>query len=116
MTELGQWPLLSWLLALPAAGAMVVALARGERWPRRIALLMAAATLLVATAVLLAFDPARSSFQLVEARPWIAGLNIHYRVGIDGLSVLFLPATALLFFAAMVVSRRALRQIGRAHV
>ncbi len=34
--------------------------------------------------------------------PWIASLNVHYQLGVDGLSVLFLPATALLFLGSLV--------------
>jgi NADH:ubiquinone oxidoreductase subunit 4 (subunit M) len=33
-------------------------------------------------------------FQLIESANWIVGLNIGYLVGVDGISLLFLPATA----------------------
>ena len=42
----------------------------------------------------LAFDPANPGFQFVEDLPWFAGL--HYRMGVDGISVLFVLLTAFL--------------------
>ena len=62
------------------------------------------ATLAAASAVMLAFDPGGARFQLIERMPWVASLNVHYEVGVDGLSVLFLPATALLFLGSVVAS------------
>ncbi|WP_172123306.1 MULTISPECIES: NADH-quinone oxidoreductase subunit M [unclassified Devosia] len=41
------------------------------------------------------FDPANPGFQFVVDRPWI-GDNIGYRVGVDGISVLFVVLSALL--------------------
>lgn len=42
------------------------------------------------------FDAENGQFQLVEDLAWIPGLNVRYQLGVDGISVLFLPATALL--------------------
>ncbi len=41
-----------------------------------------------------AVRPARAGFQFVEDAPWFAGL--HYRMGVDGISVLFVLLTAFL--------------------
>ncbi|MDB5623591.1 MAG: NADH-ubiquinone oxidoreductase chain, partial [Devosia sp.] len=41
------------------------------------------------------FDPSNAGFQFVVDRPWI-GDNIGYRVGVDGISVLFVVLSALL--------------------
>ncbi|MCC7265781.1 MAG: NADH-quinone oxidoreductase subunit M, partial [Caulobacteraceae bacterium] len=40
------------------------------------------------------FDPANPGFQFVEDYAWFAGL--HYRMGVDGISVLFVLLTAFL--------------------
>jgi NADH-quinone oxidoreductase subunit M len=40
------------------------------------------------------FDPANTGFQFVEDRPWIMGL--HYKMGIDGISILFVMLTTFL--------------------
>lgn len=87
--------------------------------PVRATRLVVAASMLLslalATAVLLAFAPAGERFQLVERAPWIGSLNIHYLVGVDGLSVLFLPAGALLFLGALVACWNSVRQAPRLH-
>jgi len=97
-------PLLS-LLFLP----LLLGVALIWLWPRAIgargiALLAALVNLGVAVAVLFAFDPADAGFQLIEKYAWIPSLNIHYLVGIDGISLLFLPATGLLFSAVILAS------------
>jgi NADH-quinone oxidoreductase subunit M len=89
-------PLLSLIVLLPFAGAVAVALA-GDRAARS----LSAATLTLAGAacfaVLLAFDPSQADFQLLETRLWIPSLGIHYRLGVDGISLFFLPLSVLLF-------------------
>lgn len=96
-------PLLSALIFTPLAGA-------GLLWllPVRLTRYLVAASLLLVLALgcaaLFAYQPAGARFQLVEKAVWIASLNIHYQVGIDGLAVLFLPATGLLFLATLVAN------------
>jgi NADH-quinone oxidoreductase subunit M len=59
-----------------------------------IALLTTLATLALSVLLVLQFDPATADFQFVEDVPWFAGL--HYRMGVDGISVLFVLLTAFL--------------------
>jgi NADH-quinone oxidoreductase subunit M len=105
-------PLLSLLIFLPLAAAGLLWLLP-VRAVRHVGALGMLATLLLATAALLAYDPAGERFQLVERAPWIASLNVHYLVGVDGLSVLFLPATALLFLGSLVAGWNAVREAPR---
>lgn len=42
------------------------------------------------------FQPEIPGFQLVEAREWIPALGIHYRLGLDGISLLLVLLTTLL--------------------
>jgi hypothetical protein len=63
--------------------------------------------------VLLAYVPSGERFQLVERAVWIGSLNVHYLLGVDGLSVLFLPATALLFLGSLVAGWNAVRDAPR---
>ena len=96
-------PLLSLIIFLPLASAAVLWLLPGRlaRWVVGVSQLL---TLLLSAAALLAYVPAGAPFQLSERVLWIASLNIHYLVAVDGLSVLFLPATALLFLGSLVAS------------
>jgi NADH-quinone oxidoreductase subunit M len=61
-------------------------------------------TMALSVVVLAAFEPAGPRFQLIERWPWIAGLNVQYLLAVDGLSVLFLPATGLLFLGGLVAA------------
>jgi NADH-quinone oxidoreductase subunit M len=49
------------------------------------------------------FDPSNAGFQFVVNMPWI-GDSIGYRVGVDGISVLFVVLTALLMPMAVLAS------------
>ena len=103
MTE-ANFPLLSLLIiTLPIGGALI------WLWPnsshaRWIALLTAIADLLLSLTVLFQFDADISGFQLVESASWIPSINAQYQVGVDGLSVLFLPLTVILFIGVILSS------------
>ena len=59
-----------------------------------IALATTLATLALSVLMLAQFDPAVSAYQMQEDVPWFAGM--HYRMGVDGISVLFVVLTAFL--------------------
>ncbi len=65
--------------------------AQATRW---IALVTTLATLALSVLLVARFDPANPGFQFLEETPWFAGLN--YRMGVDGISVLFVLLTAFL--------------------
>lgn len=96
-------PLLSLLLFLPLLGAILLWLL-----PQRMTKALVAATQLlvlgISCVVLFGFEPTGERFQWLERAVWISGLKVQYLLGVDGLSVLFLPATALLFLGALVAS------------
>lgn len=93
-------PLLSLLLALPVATAASLWLLP-ERAARGAAKTAAVIGLLLSLGIVAAFDPAAPGFQLVDQALWIPSLNVHYRVGVDGLAVLFLPASQLLLLGVL---------------
>ncbi|MDP3636648.1 MAG: NADH-quinone oxidoreductase subunit M, partial [Azonexus sp.] len=96
-------PLLSLLIFLPLGGAALLWLLP-TRAARHVVALTLLLTLLISTLALFSFAPSGERFQLIERTPWIASLNVHYLVAVDGLSVLFLPATALLFLGSLVAN------------
>ncbi len=97
-------PLLSALIFSLPLGAVCIWLLPDEKQARQVALAVGLLDLILALAVLIQFDSGRSGFQLVESLTWIPSLNIHYLLGVDGLSVLFLPLTGLLFLGVMLAS------------
>ena len=59
-----------------------------------LALTATLATLLISLAILFGFDPKNTNFQFVEEHNWLLGMN--YKMGVDGISVLFVMLTTLL--------------------
>ncbi|MEL7117724.1 MAG: NADH-quinone oxidoreductase subunit M, partial [Pseudomonadota bacterium] len=92
--------LLSIITFLPAVAALILAIfLRGEdedaqRNAKWVALVATSLTFLVSLFVIVGFDPDDTGFQFVEEREWILGLN--YKMGVDGISVLFVMLTTFL--------------------
>lgn len=103
---------LSLLIFLPLAGVGLLQVVP-ERWLRATQAGLLLGVLAQALAVLARFVPQGERFQLLERSLWLPGLNAHYQLAVDGLSVLFLPATALLFLGALVVDWNAVRNARR---
>ncbi|MBF0124079.1 MAG: NADH-quinone oxidoreductase subunit M [Magnetococcales bacterium] len=100
----GHW--LTGLIAWPLVAALLL-----WGWPNRhqvrpLAVVATLLELLGSLIVVATVQPHQGGFQLMERSDWIPSLNIHYHLGIDGLSAPFLPATALLFTAVVVGSWR----------
>src|SRR5512139_1726493 len=102
-------PLLTLLILIPPFGAVLLALVSRPDSARWLALLTLLVELAVTLGVMAGFDPAQAGFQWVERRYWIPSLNIDYMVGVDGLSLLFLPLTVLLFLGIVIASWNSVR-------
>jgi NADH-quinone oxidoreductase subunit M len=72
---------------------------RNARW---IAFFTTLVTLAVSIVMLAGFEPGQAGFQFVESVPWFAGAN--YRMGVDGISVLFVLLTTFLMPLAIAAS------------
>ncbi|MGH6889532.1 MAG: NADH-quinone oxidoreductase subunit M [Rhizomicrobium sp.] len=91
-------PLLTIANFLPLAGVLSILVARGSReslaqTARVIALATTVANLVVALIIWARFDGSTAAFQFVEEAAWL-GTGITYRVGVDGISMLFVVLTA----------------------
>jgi NADH-quinone oxidoreductase subunit M len=92
--------LLSIVTFLPLVSAIVLAVflrgddAAAQLGAKRVALYSTLGTFLISLAILVEFDPNNTGFQLVEETEWLFGLN--YKVGVDGISVLFVLLTTFL--------------------
>ncbi len=94
------WPILSLVTFLPLLGAVFALLPRGDaaqvaRNVRAVALLTTIATFLLSLLIWINFDHGTAEFQFVEDREWLGGA-IHYRMGVDGISMLFVILTTFL--------------------
>jgi NADH-quinone oxidoreductase subunit M len=97
-------PLLSVAIWLPILfGVLVLATGHDRNAPtaRYIALLGAVLGFLVTIPLYTGFDKMTSAMQFVEMRNWIPRFNIHYHLGVDGISVLFILLNS--FFTPLVV-------------
>jgi NADH-quinone oxidoreductase subunit M len=98
--------LLTLLLAVPVAGAVLLALV-----PRRapgvlfaVALLASGINFLLSLQVLGGFDGGSGEMQFIERIPWMPGFGIAYIVGIDGISLFLVLLTTLLMPIAILAS------------
>ena len=98
--------ILSLMVFTPLLGALLLLLIPPNRLNlvRGIATGFSAIPLLLAIRLFIIFDRGEPGFQFVERAPWIRIFNIDYFVGVDGLSVPMLIATALLSHLAVVAS------------
>jgi NADH-quinone oxidoreductase subunit M len=107
-----NFPIISVLLTLPVAGAIVVALLPRQR-PTLIKATAFVITLLVLALSVPLYVKFRSDvpgFQFEETAAWIPGLGIGYHVGIDGISLFLVLLTTLLTAVAMLSSWRAITE------
>ena len=104
-----HFPILTSLIVLPVAGAILVLFVRGDEeqsapFVRKIALTVS--VLIFAETLLLwsRFDPSSADFQFVERHAWIPAFGIQYFVGVDGISLLLLVLTGFLTPLALLSS------------
>ncbi|MFI4964610.1 MAG: NADH-quinone oxidoreductase subunit M [Caulobacterales bacterium] len=73
-----------------------------------IALVTTLATLALSVLLVAQFNPHEAGFQFVEEAPWFAGLS--YRMGVDGISVLFVLLTAFLMPICIAASWKSIEK------
>ncbi|GMR07720.1 MAG: NADH-quinone oxidoreductase subunit M [Gammaproteobacteria bacterium] len=104
-------PLISLMIFTLPLGVALIWLLPDSRHARMVALLTGLVDMLIALITLYNFDPGDASHQLIDRWDWIPSLNIQYTVGIDGISVLFLPLTILLFIGVVLASWTSIRSM-----
>ena len=95
------FPLLSLLTWLPLVGGAVIMSVRGDeatvaanaRWT---ALWTSLVVLALSLVLWVRFDPSDPGFQFVETASWLPQWGITYKMGVDGISVLFVLLSTLL--------------------
>ena len=95
------FPVLSLVTFLPLLGVLILMTLRGDteaaaRNARWTALWTSLLTFLISLVLWTRFDAHEAGYQFTEQAEWLPGFGIGYRMGVDGISVLFvLLATAL---------------------
>ena len=92
-------PLLSLVIWTPIAGGLWVLLASGDRGGptvRGVALAVSLATFVLSIFLWIGFDPTTYDMQFVERTAWIPAFDIHYHLGVDGISMPLVLLTTLM--------------------
>ena len=109
MTSIDQ-SILTLILLVPLAGALIVALLPDRaKLPNWIALLTTLVTFLLTLHLPAHFVPGQTGFQFEQNVPWIASPAIFYHVGVDGLSLWLVVLTGLLAPIGVVASWNAIQ-------
>ena len=95
-----NFPILSSLILLPSIGALFILLSKSKdqsnyQSSKYVALFVSFANFFISLYLWYIFDPNITDFQFVENRSWLPGF-INYKVGIDGISILFIVLSTLI--------------------
>ena len=106
---MSDWPLLSLAAFLPLVGAGFIFLfaqggdAAADRNAKSVALMTTVLTFLISLVIWTNFENGTADFQFVEHYAWLGG-DIDYRMGVDGISMLFVVLTAFLMPICILAS------------
>jgi len=95
------FPILSLITWLPLVGGLIIMSVRGDeetvasnaRWT---ALWTSLIVLVLSVVLWVKFDTGEAGFQFVEEIPWLPEYGVGYKLGVDGISVLFVLLSTLL--------------------
>lgn len=90
--------LLTYLILIPLIGSFLILFIRKEHanFIRYTALGISTIAFIISLIIYFQFDSANSDFQFINKFEWIKGLNIHYHLGVDGMSLLLVLLTTFL--------------------
>ncbi len=94
-----DYPILSSLILFPILGALFIFFSNSKSnqnlTTKYLALFVSSANFILSIYLWYLFDPSISEFQFLEDRSWIKGF-VNYKVGVDGISILFILLTAFI--------------------
>ncbi len=88
--------LLSILIFLPLVGVVPLLFVNNDVFSRNWTLVVTSIAALLSIGLITGFDTSTTRFQFAESHSWISSLNIHYQVGLDGISILLFLLTAFI--------------------
>ncbi|MEI7999770.1 MAG: NADH-quinone oxidoreductase subunit M [Actinomycetes bacterium] len=113
-----DFPLLLAILAIPALGGIVVALLPAHRpeIAKALGYAFSFATAALSVYMLCRFHTHKAGFQFVWDKPWIPGLGVRFILGVDGISLFMIVATAVLFPIGLLASEKYIQVRVKAYV
>jgi NADH-quinone oxidoreductase subunit M len=115
-----DWPVLSTITFLPSVGALIVLIIRGDDAAARrnmfqVSIWTTVLTFVISLFIWIAFDNAQAGFQFVEETPWLGGA-IRYKMGVDGISMLFVILTTFLMPICILASKNTVGRYYKAYM
>jgi NADH-quinone oxidoreductase subunit M len=115
------FPILSLIIWLPLIGGVVIMSVRGDeetvasnaRWT---ALWTSLIVLVLSLVLWVKFDPSDANFQFVEEVKWLPEYGVGYKLGVDGISVLFVLLSTVLTPICILASWEAIKQSVREYM
>jgi NADH-quinone oxidoreductase subunit M len=104
-----DYPILTVTTFLPLVGALIILLLRREELIKWFALATTITTFFILLPIYTHFDKTTFKMQFVEIYQWIPAWNINYKVGVDGISVLFILLVAILSILCVTASWKAIQ-------
>jgi NADH-quinone oxidoreductase subunit M len=102
--------ILTVVVFLPLLGALLLFFFSDEVKIRWFTLAVTVVDFILATPLVCRFDTTTHAFQFVERYEWIPAWNIHYYLGVDGISVLFVYLTTLVGWVCVLASWTAIER------
>ena len=105
--------LLSVAIWLPVVfGVLLLAVGRDQNAGvvRALALVGAVASFVVTIPLVTGFNTTTAAMQFVEKLPWIERFNLNYHLGVDGLSLWFVPLTAFITVIVVIAAWEVIEQ------
>ena len=95
-----DFPILSSIILLPSVGALFLFFIKGSEGKslltiKYVALFVTVTNFIISIYLWYLFDESSSNFQFIEEKEWLDGF-INYKVGIDGISILFIILTTFI--------------------
>jgi NADH-quinone oxidoreductase subunit M len=98
--------MLSLLIWLPAATALIGATAGGRRTSGMLALIGSLASLGLSIALIAGWSGQLGQLTHVTDVVWIRSLGVHYKIGVDGLNLFLVTLTSFVFSLSLVAANR----------
>jgi len=95
-----NFPILSTIIFIPLVGSLFILITKGsdknvEKNSKYVAIFTSVTNFLLSLFLWYSFDKSTSNFQFVEEKVWMDGF-INFKLGIDGISILFILLTTLI--------------------
>ena len=107
------FPVLSALILLPVCAAIILQFCKSEAAKRQIVIIVAILELALALFLLTQFASGSAAIQFEETGLWMPTIGAAFHLGVDGISILFLPLTAFVILMAVLFSPSGGTGLGR---